>query len=309
MRGVRRVAVMSLALLMDATLGEPPERIHPVVWMGRAVGWLDERSPSGEGRHGPALQLLYGAGGVTLVGGVSYLLVSLVERRSGGIAGFLAEAWLLKSCFAYRALEGAAEDVISNLDAGEVDEARDRLRSLVSRDRAGMGEAGISAAVIESVAENLSDSFTAPLLAYALGGLPAAFAYRAVNTADAMIGYRGRHEYTGKFTARTDDVLNLIPARVTAACIVLAAKPNTGRAVRAMLRDHALTESPNAGWPMSAVAGALGVSLEKSGQYHLNPEARHSNVRDARLARDLIRRAAIPCALLPLVAAACRGGE
>lgn len=301
---MRRAAVMGLALLMDGLLGEPPEALHPVVWMGRTVGAMERRAPSGERGH--AARMAWGAGTVALVGGASWWGASLAERRSGGGAGLLVEAWLLKSCFAYRALEAAAGAVISALDEGDLHTARAALRSLVSRDRAEMSAAMVSAATIESVSENLSDSLTAPLFAYAFGGLPAAFVYRAVNTADAMIGYRGAHEYTGKVAARTDDLLNLIPARMTAAAIALASGKDFGRTAMLSFRDHALTESPNAGWPMSAAAGALNVSLEKPGHYHLNPHARTPDARDARRAVSLIRRAALLCAVLSLLLAVYR---
>lgn len=289
---------MSLAIVMDLTLGEPPESVHPVVGIGRAIGYLDKRAPSCGGRSMDGRQFLHGAGSVALVGGVSGSLAGIVERRTPGVSGLFGQAWLLKSCFAYRALEVAVDGVAEPLEAGDLEGARGALRSLVSRERSGMGEAEISAAAIESLAENLSDSFTAPLLAYALGGLPAAFTYRAVNTADAMIGYRGDHEYTGKFAALADDLLNLVPARMTGFAVSLAAGRNLSRSLRVMLRDHALTESPNAGWPMSAAAGALRVALEKTDHYRINPEAREPNVRDVRLAVALIRRAAAICAVI-----------
>lgn len=297
---------MSLALLIDATLGEPPERMHPVVWMGGTVGSLDRGAPSGKGRFGAALQLLYGGGVVALVAGSSCCFASLVERRFGGLRGLVLEAWLLKSCFAYRALAGAAGAVISNLEADEIPEARAALRSLVSRDRDGMSAEEISAATIESLAENLSDSLTAPLVAYALGGLPAAFVYRAINTADAMIGYRESHEFTGKFAARTDDVVNFVPARLTAAAISVSAGPEAARAIKVMLRDHGLTESPNAGWPMSAAAGALNVALEKAGHYRVNAEAGEPDATDARRAVALIKKSAVLCAGLALTLASVR---
>jgi adenosylcobinamide-phosphate synthase len=127
-------------------------------------------------------------------------------------------------------------------------------------------------AAVESVAENSSDSFVAPLFYFLLFGIPGAIAYRVVNTLDAMLGYHGEYEYLGKFASRLDDVLNFIPARLTALLLVLAAflSGGDGRASwRVALREHAKTESPNAGWPMAAVAGALKVRLEKSRHYQL----------------------------------------
>ncbi|NJN68054.1 MAG: cobalamin biosynthesis protein, partial [Chloroflexaceae bacterium] len=151
--------------------------------------------------------------------------------------------------------------------------------------------AAIAAAAIESLAENTSDSVVAPLLAYALGGLPGAFAYRAANTLDAMVGYRGRYEYLGKVPARLDDLLNLVPARLTALLIAAAAvgcSADAPQAWQVMWRDHALTASPNAGWPMAAVAGALGVRLEKMGHYCLNERGRAPTAADIRRAGRVV---------------------
>jgi adenosylcobinamide-phosphate synthase len=130
----------------------------------------------------------------------------------------------------------------------------------------------VASAAIESVAENAADSFVSPLLFFLLLGVPGAMAYRVVNTLDAMWGYRGRYEYMGKSTARLDDLLNLVPARISALLLAIAAPLSGGSArgaLRVLRRDRALTASPNAGWPMAAVAGALRVRLEKPGQYVL----------------------------------------
>ena len=147
---------------------------------------------------------------------------------------------------------------------------------LVSRDTGDLDEAGVAAAAIESVAENLSDGVIAPALAYALGGLPAAMAYRAANTLDALWGYRDEEfEQLGKAAARLDDALNLLPARVSALAIVAAAaalrRPDVDawRAFEVWRADRGRTASPNAGHPMAAMAGALGVRLEKRGDYVL----------------------------------------
>ena len=135
-----------------------------------------------------------------------------------------------------------------------------------------------TAATVESVSENLTDSIIGPWLAFALFGLPGAFAYRAVNTLDSMIGYHGRYEFLGKASARLDDLVNLIPARLTALLLLLGSFCLPGQratgAWRIMWRDHARTASPNAGWTMSCMAGALGVALEKPGHYRLGDATR-----------------------------------
>jgi adenosylcobinamide-phosphate synthase len=184
------------------------------------------------------------------------------------------EAIALKPAFAVRRLGGAACEVGTALRAGSLDEARRRLgRDLVSRETAGLSAAEVTSGAIESVAENLTDSVAAPLLAYAAGALPAAWLYRAVNTADAMWGYRdARRERFGKPAARLDDAANLVPARLSALAIAAGAAL-VGEGARAAWhgarRDHARTASPNAGWTMGAMAGALGLGLAKPGAYRL----------------------------------------
>jgi adenosylcobinamide-phosphate synthase len=166
--------------------------------------------------------------------------------------------------------------VRSELGRGQLELARHKLRSLCSRDASALDEPSIVAATIESLAENASDSFVAPLFYYMLLGLPGVVFYRAVNTLDAMIGYHGRYEYLGKVAARVDDLLNLIPARLTAA-LLLAAGALTGkdplRGLQMLRRDGRNTASPNAGRPMAAMAGLLGVQLEKRGDYSLGDPA------------------------------------
>ncbi len=181
-------------------------------------------------------------------------------------------AVLLKSTFSLRELRRAALGIKRLLLEEKLDEARRELRSLVSRDTRGLPGPLLVSATVESVAENVSDSFVAPLLYFLLLGVPGAIAYRAVNTLDAMVGYHGHYEYSGKFASRLDDVVNFIPARLTALLLVLAAvlsRRDGGSSWQVMLSDHARTESPNAGWPMAAAAGALNVRLEKPGQYQL----------------------------------------
>ncbi len=160
------------------------------------------------------------------------------------------------------------------LVADDIGAARARAaRDLVSRDTAALDASELSGAAIQSLAENLSDSVVAPLLAYAAGGLPAAAAYRALNTADAMWGYRTPELlHHGRAAARADDAANLIPSRLTA-LLIAARAPQRREALRVALRDHGLAPSPNGGWPMAAMAGGLGVRLVKRGSYAFNAEA------------------------------------
>ncbi len=261
---------LALAFALDAAAGEFPAPVHPVVWMGRAIGALERGAPRAGGRA----QLAYGAAIALAVpaifGGAAAALVALAA--SWPAARLVVAVLLLKSTFAVRALGRAAAEVRCALEGRDLAAARSRLRALCSRDASALGEAQVAAAAVESVAENLSDSFVAPVFWFLVAGVPGAVAYRAVNTLDARIGYRGRHEWLGKVAARLDDAANLVPARLTAA-LLLAAGALSGRdaarGARVLLRDGGKTESPNAGRPMAVVAGLLGVELEKAGHYRL----------------------------------------
>jgi len=264
------MAAMPLALALDAAFGEPPSWAHPVVWIGTAISALIRRAPAGN-----TARLVYGAavtaltvGGAALIGAV---IARLLARLPSPVAVML-EGWLLKTMLSVRALLEAGARVEQCLDRDDLAGAREAVRSLVSRDVTSLDRHLLASAAVESLAENASDSIVAPLSFYALGGLPAAFAYRAANTLDAMIGYRGEYEHLGKVAARLDDLLNLLPARLTSALLLAAGAVgggDFGTGLAVTWRDHERTASPNAGWPMSTMAGLLGTRLEKPGHYEL----------------------------------------
>jgi adenosylcobinamide-phosphate synthase len=180
--------------------------------------------------------------------------------------------YVLFGCFALRGLGRAGEAMRDALAADDLARARFCLRSLCSRDPSELSAAELAGATIESLSENASDSVVAPLLYFALFGLPGVLLYRAANTMDAMVGYRGRFEFLGKVAARVDDLLNLVPARLTALLLVLAGlslRLNVRAGLRVWWQDRAKTESPNAGHPMAMAAGLLGVQLDKRACYVL----------------------------------------
>ncbi len=263
----RRCRVALMALALDCLLGDPPNRWHPVGLMGRWLRYGEQRAPA------PA-QLRLGWGALWLAGGwlVFGGAAALAPRHP------LIQAGIASLLLAYRGLDRAVASVEEALAADDLDEARRLLGwHLVSRPTGDLSAAEVAGAAIESLAENLSDSVIAPLLALLAGGLPAMVIYRFTNTADAMWGYRNeRFEYLGKVAARCDDALNLIPARLTALLIALAAQFNNRRgrvALSVAWRDARRTASPNAGWPMAAMAGALDTVLTKRAHYALGDGA------------------------------------
>ncbi|HEY8489421.1 MAG TPA: adenosylcobinamide-phosphate synthase CbiB [Dehalococcoidia bacterium] len=307
---MRPDATFLTALALDRLLGEPPPALHPVVWLGRAVAWASGHVPWGD----PRREFRYGlamAAGFPLAAAAAGWLAVRAARSWSRPGGFLLAAWLLKTAFAVRNLEEAAAPVADALERGDLPAARRAVAMLVSRPVETLDAAGVASAAVESVAESTADAFLGPWLAYALFGLPGALAYRAVNTLDSMVGYHGRYEHAGRASARLDDALNLVPSRLAAACLVAAAAASgedAAGAWRALRRDGGRTESPNAGRPMAAAAGALGVALEKPGHYRLNGGGRAPGPADVRRALRLARRAALPAALLVLLLRGLRRG-
>lgn len=257
--------LLALAVLIDLLVGEPPARFHPTVWIGRTVAWADRLSPR-EGGRGLLAGALAVVAVTTLWAGAAYFAAwGLQEAHS--LAYILAGAALLKTTFAVRMLHRVAARVRRLLAQDDMDQVRANMASLVSRDTAQLTAEQATSATVESVSENMSDSFIGPWLAFAFFGLPGAFAYRAINTLDSMIGYHGSYEYLGKAAARLDDLINLMPARLCGLLLVAASFLLPGQrgagAWRIMRRDRGQTDSPNAGWTMSGMAGALGVQLQK----------------------------------------------
>jgi adenosylcobinamide-phosphate synthase len=263
------LCILGLALLFDLAVGEYPSVLHPVVWMGWFISGAMKLAPTA----GWCSQFFFGAGlTFLLVGSTAGLAWLAMELVGHPLAKIVLGAYLLKASFAVRALGRAAQAVVEPLEGGNLPAARLALRSLCSRPVDELNREELLAATIESVAENTSDSLVAPLFYFVLLGVPGAVAYRAINTLDAMIGYRGRFEALGKCAARLDDLVNFIPARITALFFLAVGWCRGGKTWqgwRILRRDGKQTPSPNAGRPMAAMAGLLEVQLAKSGAYTL----------------------------------------
>ncbi|MBL7126965.1 MAG: cobalamin biosynthesis protein CobD, partial [Dehalococcoidales bacterium] len=226
-------------------------------------------------RRSRMVQFIYGTGMVLFIMGLFAVPIyfGLLYLKGVSIVAYIVVGVVLfKLTFSVKGLRRAALVIKRHLVQNRLDKARFELRALVSRDTRRLTRPMVISATVESVAENISDSFVAPLFYFLLFGVPGAIAYRVVNTLDAIIGYHGEYEYLGKFAGRLDDVLNFIPARLTALFLVMAAflaRKDGRRSWQVALSEHTRTESPNAGWPMAAMAGALNVKLEKIGHYEL----------------------------------------
>jgi adenosylcobinamide-phosphate synthase len=264
---------LALAMVLDAIFGEPRwlwDRLpHPAVLMGRAVDAADRHLNSGDNRLAKGLFAI--AGLVALALALGWLLSRL----------WLVEVVVAAILLAQRSLAqhvGAVADAL-RLSVGD---GRLAVAQIVGRDTAAMDGSDVARAAIESAAENLSDGVIAPVFWFVVAGLPGLVACKMVNTADSMIGHRTpRHKEFGWAAARLDDVLNLIPARLTALLIAVAAR--APHALPVIWRDASLHRSPNAGWPEAAMAASLGVALAGPRSYHgerrdypfVNAEGRH----------------------------------
>ncbi len=245
-----RAVQAAAGLLLDRAFGEPPSAVHPVVHFAHVMDAFEEGSYSDAKVPGA----LYAAVGTMLGLGAGKVLRSTALATGLSVGG--------------RALHRAARDVEAPLLAGNLDEARAKLPSLVGRDPSQLDETGIARAVIESVAENTVDAIVAPALWAAALGATGALGYRAVNTMDAMVGHRSpRYEKYGTASARLDDVANWIPARCTAA-LVCCVRPRSAPRIREAVRTQAPTHpSPNSGVAEAAFAAALGIRLGGPSSY------------------------------------------
>ncbi len=263
--GAATLIMMAAAMLADAVIGDPPRlwrRLpHPVVLMGRVVDRAD-RSFNHDGAA-PGRRRLAGIGALALLllvaGGASWLISHLLGRLPGGI---VVEAVLAGTLIAQRSLVEHVRDVEAALRNDGLATARVALARIVGRDVSALDPPQVRRAALESLAENLSDGVVAPVFWGCLLGLPGIALYKAINTADSMIGHRGaRYGAFGWAAARTDDLVNWLPARLTGLLIALCAGRHWRRSLDCMRRDAGRHRSPNAGWPEAAMAGALGLRL------------------------------------------------
>lgn len=289
------------AVAIDLAFGDPKSRYHPTAWMGRLISVM---IPAFAGR-GQAAERLGGMATVMAVAGVAVILLLALGHLISDVGANIQQQYLalavsvaaccilLKCTIAVRGMQRHADAVVLSLERDQTVSARASLSMIVKRKTGHLNREQIISGVLESIGENTADGVTGPLFYYGLFGLPGAFAYRAVNTADSMVGYRSSiFESLGWFAARCDTVLNYVPARLTGLAMVGAAallRYDWRGSYRTMIRDGDATPSRNSGYPMAALAGALGIRLQKDGHYVLGAGLRPPTVRDVRRAVALMR--------------------
>ena len=269
------LVIVGFALLLDFLVGDPKTKYHPTAWMGKLIASLVPFTKSNSAKR----ELI---GGIFLVSitviticavlavldiGINLLTIDIVTL----IISIAIGSILLKTTIAIRGMQKHALAVVDAVEEGDLDSARNHLSMIVKRDTKNLDKNHILSGVLESVSENTVDGVTGPLFYYAIFGLPGAFVYRAKNTIDSMVGYKtSLFKNVGWFGAKCDTVLNYAPSRLTGLVMILSALVlgyNWKESLYIMRRDSRKLESPNAGFPMAALAGALGARLEKMDYY------------------------------------------
>jgi adenosylcobinamide-phosphate synthase len=265
------------ALALDFAVGDPKNKFHPTAWLGSLIAILAPHTKNSS-------KNLEKLGGVFIVLISSGIVVSLLLFLDIGIKlitvdymyiiiSVIVGGILLKTTMAIKGMERHALIVINALEQDNISSARDNLSMIVKRNTKNLDKNHVFSGVLESISENTVDGITGPLFYYALFGLPGAFVYRVINTADSMIGYKTDiFKNVGWFAANCDTFLNYIPSRLTGFIMILSAMilgNNWRKSYEIMIRDGRKTESLNAGYPMAAIAGALGAKFEKIDHYSL----------------------------------------
>ena len=274
---VESILVVFFALVLDFAVGDPRNKFHPTAWIGSMIAKLTphtKNSSENLEKLGGIFIILISSGivaslmifldiGIKLIT-VDYLYI-IISVVVGGV--------LLKTTLAIKGMERHALAVVSAIEQNNIASARDNLSMIVKRNTKNLDKNHVFSGVLESISENTVDGITGPLFYFAVFGLPGAFVYRVVNTADSMIGYKTDiFKNVGWFGANCDKIFNYIPSRLTGFIMILSAMilgNNWRKSYKIMIRDGRKTKSPNAGYPMAAIAGALGAKFEKINHYSL----------------------------------------
>ncbi|WP_371504156.1 cobalamin biosynthesis protein [Nitrosopumilus adriaticus] len=271
------ILIIGIAIFLDLLFGDPKNKYHPTAWIGRFIAIL---TPIAKNQN----TMIEKAGGILIITITSTIVISLLFILNLGISmitfdvisivvSVIVGGLLLKTTIAIRGMERHAKSVLESLDEDNLEKARTNLSMIVKRNTKNLDKNHVISGVLESISENTVDGITGPLFYFSIFGLPGAFVYRVVNTADSMIGYKTHlFNNVGWFTATCDTVLNYIPSRLTGLVMIISAailQNNWKESYKIMIRDGKKTESPNAGYPMAALAGALETKFEKINHYKL----------------------------------------
>ena len=271
------ILVVFFALVLDFAVGDPRNKFHPTAWLGSLIAKLTPHTKNSS-------ENLEKLGGIFIILISSGIVASLIIFLDIGIKlitvnyiyiiiSVIVGGVLLKTTIAIKGMEKHALAVVTAIEQNNISSARDNLSMIVKRNTKNLDKNHVFSGVLESISENTVDGITGPLFYFALFGLPGAFVYRVINTADSMIGYKTDiFKNVGWFGANCDKILNYIPSRLTGFIMILSAmvlRNNWRKSYEIMIRDGRKTKSPNAGYPMAAIAGALEAKFEKIDHYSL----------------------------------------
>jgi len=282
---VDSVLIFTLAVIIDLVIGEYPDRIHPTIGIGKLIIFFKVKAkdpnPKIEKANGVAMAVV-----IILIAALPAFLVLYLIRMLpyGEILYIIVGAILFKATFAISGMGQYTKPIAAALKRNDLAGARKWLPYIVRRDPNSLNERQIISAAVESIAESTTDGITAPFFFFALFGVPGAFAYRVINTLDSMVGYKTvEFRNIGWFSAKMDTITNWLPARITAYLMIISALflgENWREAWSVLQRDKHKTSSPNAGFTISAMAGALSIQLEKQGSYKLGDDHGHISHED-----------------------------
>ena len=299
------IIALGAGIGLDYVLGDPRNRYHPVAWLGRVIGFVIPRLKSSTASVEKARGALFAIAIVAATGLGTYFLIYAVEYVAGIVALIIASAIVLKLTIAVRGMERHAQSIMECVEVGDLEGARNNLAMIVRRDTSGLSERHILSATIECISESTVDGITSPVFYFSLFGPAGAVAYRTINTLDSMVGYKDNYfTNIGWMSARLDMLANYIPARLTAFLMVISARiigADWTNSLRMLHRDHTKTFSPNAGYPMATMAGALRIRLEKIGHYSLGDELEPASLEKCRAAIAIMKLTTLLfCALVSL---------
>ena len=274
---IESIAIIGFAILLDLKFGDPKNRYHPTAWIGTFIAKLTtitkNQNSTFEKIGGMIMIIIISSVVILLLSGLNFGISLISVDYISLILSVVIGALLLKTTIAIRGMEKHAISVLDSLESNDLDLARNYLSMIVKRNTTKLDKNHVLSGVLESISENTVDGITGPMFYYAFFGLFGAFVYRIINTADSMVGYKNDiFKNLGWFTAKCDTILNYIPSRLTGLIMVISAailQNNWKNSYKVMIRDGKKTESPNAGYPMAALAGALETKFEKINHYKL----------------------------------------
>ena len=294
---IESILIIGFAIILDLVVADPRNKYHPTAWIGRFISNLVplfKSKDSNSEKFGGILIVLISSGVVAALLIIFHLKIVLIgDEFLISIVTVVVGAILLKTTIAIRGMEKHALAVVDALENDDIDQARDNLAMIVKRKTKNLDKNHILSGVLESISENTVDGVTGPMFYFALFGLPGAFVYRVINTIDSMIGYKTEmFRNLGWFGANCDNILNYLPSRITGLVMVLSSMllgSNWKHAYQILKRDSRKTSSPNAGYPMAALAGALDTKFQKVDNYTIGEGSFYLSIEHVRSAITLMK--------------------